>query len=219
MKLKINRPRSAAKGLNKTDYDTLDNADVPEPAGENDLAMSSDDDGDKPPGAGPAQRRRALASRQPVTVVLIAILAMACAGIAGFFKWYVGQDRAAQSAATESVRAATAGAIAMLSYRPESVDHDLGAARNLLAGTFQGSYSTLTHDVVIPGAREKKITAQATVPAASSVSADQDRAVVLLYINQTTTVGSEPPTAMASCVRVTLDHTDGRWLITGFDPI
>jgi Mce-associated membrane protein len=32
-------------------------------------------------------------------------------------------------------------------------------------------------------------------------------------------VGQDAPTNSASSVRVTLDKIDGRWLISGFDPV
>ncbi|MBB5163651.1 hypothetical protein [Mycobacterium sp. AZCC_0083] len=40
-----------------------------------------------------------------------------------------------------------------------------------------------TRDVVVPGAKERQVSAAATVPAAASVSENQ--AVVLLFVNQT----------------------------------
>jgi Mce-associated membrane protein len=72
---------------------------------------------------------------------------------------------------------------------------------------------------VIPGAKQQQITAVATVPAASSVSASVDHAVALVFVDQTTTVGSGAPTALASTVRVALDKVNGRWLISQFDPV
>ena len=38
-------------------------------------------------------------------------------------------------------------------------------------------------------------------------------------IDQTTTAGTDPPTAIPSTVRVQLDRVDGRWLVSGFDPV
>jgi Mce-associated membrane protein len=73
--------------------------------------------------------------------------------------------------------------------------------------------------VVIPGAKEKQIAAIASVPAAASVSVEPDEAVVLLFVNQTVTVGSDPPTDTASSVRVTLEKDGDRWLISKFDPV
>jgi Mce-associated membrane protein len=88
-----------------------------------------------------------------------------------------------------------------------------------LTGEFQDSYTSLTNDVVIPGAKEKQIAAVASVPAAASVSATPTEAVVLLFVNQTVTVGPDVPTDTASSVRVTLEKVGDRWLISKFDPV
>ena len=74
-----------------------------------------------------------------------------------------------------SLQAAKDSTIAMLSYKPDTVEQQLGAARDLLTGDFRDSYTSLTHDVVIPGAKEKQISAVATVPAAASVSATRTK--------------------------------------------
>jgi Mce-associated membrane protein len=117
------------------------------------------------------------------------------------------------------MRAATDSSIALLSYRPDTVEKDLVAARDRLTGTFRDSYTSLTHDVVIPGAKQRQISAVATVPAAASVSATARHAVVLVFVDQTVVVGQDAPTSTASTVRVTLDNIGGRWLISGFDPV
>ena len=84
---------------------------------------------------------------------------------------------------------------------------------------FRDSYTSLTNDVVIPGAKQKQISAVATVPAVASVSADPRHAVVLVFVNQTVIVGQDAPTDTASSVRVTMDKAGGRWLISKFDPV
>lgn len=144
-------------------------------------------------------------------------LALTCG--AGLLKWQDCAVRDAAVARAESVRAATDGTTALLSYRPDTVQHDLESARSRLTGTFLDAYTQLTHDVVIPGAQQKQISAVATVAAAASVSTSADRAVVLLFVNQTITVGKDAPTTAASSVRVTLDNINGRWLISQFEPI
>ena len=146
-------------------------------------------------------------------------LALLLASAAGFLKWQDGSVRDAQVARAESVRAATDGTIALLSYRPDTVQKDLEAAKGRLTGTFLDAYTSLTHDVVIPGAKQKQISAVATVPAAASTSATANHAVVLLFVNQTVIVGKDAPTNTASSVRVTLDKVEGRWLISQFDPV
>lgn len=146
-------------------------------------------------------------------------LALVMALGAGGLKWYESFSRDSRIAAGDSVRAASDGAVAMLSYRPESVEKDLGAARERMTGALKDSYSALIHDVVIPGSKQKMISASASVPAAASVSASPDHAVVLMFVNQTTVIGNDPPTNTASRVRVSLDNVNGRWLISSFDPI
>lgn len=138
---------------------------------------------------------------------------------AGYLKWCDTSARETRLAAVESVHAATDGTVAMLSYRPDTVERDLGGARERLTGPLKDSYTSLTHDVVIPGSKQKQISAVATVPAASWVSASPSHAVALLFVDQTVTVGNDPPSDTASRVRVTLDKVGGRWLIAAFDPI
>lgn len=107
----------------------------------------------------------------------------------------------------------------MLSYSPETVDTDLLPVRDRLTGDFRDSFTTLVNDVVIPGAREQQIFSTATVPAASSISAGSTHATVLVYVNQTTVIGGDPPTDTASSIKVALERIDGRWLISDFAPI
>lgn len=148
-------------------------------------------------------------------------LALVLAMAAGFLKWQDNSVRDSQAARIEAVQAAKDTTIKMLSYKPDSVEQQLNDARNLLSGDFRDQYTSLINDVVIPGAKEKQITAVASVPehGAASVSADPNHAVVLLFVNQTVVVGQDAPTDTASSVRVTLDKVGERWLITKFDPV
>lgn len=150
---------------------------------------------------------------------LLPALALVLTLGAGFLKWKDTTNRDAHNARVESVQTARDSTVALLSYTPADVEKQLVGARDLLTGDFKNSYTSLTNDVVIPGARQQQITAVATVPAASSVSATVDHAVALVFVNQTTTVGTGAPTNLASAVRVTMDKLDGRWLISSFDPV
>jgi Mce-associated membrane protein len=138
---------------------------------------------------------------------------------AGYFKWVAGSADDLALVRTESVRVAGEDAVALLSYKADSVDKDLGAARERLTGEFKDAYTTLTREVVIPGAKEKHISAMAKVNAAASVSATANHAVVLLFVNQTVTIGDGAPTDTQPVVRVTLDKVNGRWLVSHFDPV
>jgi len=167
----------------------------------------------------PTSARRRISWSRAIAYGLLPVLALLLASAAGYLKWQDASVREAQAARAESVRAASEGTIALLSYRPDTVQKDLDAARTRLTGTFLTAYSSLTHDVVIPGSKQKQISAVATVPAAASTSATANHALVLLFVNQTIIVGDGAPTSTASSVRVTLDKIDGRWLISQFDPV
>jgi Mce-associated membrane protein len=167
----------------------------------------------------PRIARRRVRWSKAIAYGLIPGLALLLAPVAGYLKWQDGTAREAPAAGVESVRSAIDGTVALLSYRPDTVEKDLDAAKGRLTGTFLDAYTSLTHDVVIPGAKQKQVSAVATVPAAASTSATENHAVVLLFVDQTVIVGKDAPTNTASSVRVTLDKVEGRWLISQFDPI
>jgi Mce-associated membrane protein len=157
--------------------------------------------------------------RRAPTRLLLPALAVASAAGAGFLGWQYASERDMLTAAKDSVAAARDTTVAILSYRADTAEQDLTGARDRLTGEFLDSYTTLINDKVIPGAREKKVSAVAEVPAAASVSATARHAVALVFVNQTISAGGEPPTGSNWSVRVTLDKVDGRWLVAGFDPV
>jgi Mce-associated membrane protein len=179
------------------------------------IGTEPDASDDEPPAPG----RRRIRWPRLIAYALLPGLALLLASAAGFLKWQDISLRDATVARAESVRAATDSTIALLSYRPDTVQKDLEAARGRLTGTFLDAYTKLTHEVVIPGAKQKQISAVATVPGAASKSATANHAVVLVFVNQTVIVGQDAPTNSASSVRVTLDKIGGHWLISEFDPV
>lgn len=167
----------------------------------------------------PAQPTRGISLARVAVFGLLPALALLLAGAAGYLKWVDNSVRDSEVARIESVQVAKDSTVAMLSYQPDTVEQQLNDARKLLTGDFEESYTGLINDVVIPGAKEKQISAVASVPAAASVSATPNEAVVLVFVNQTVVVGQDAPTDTASSVRVTLEKIDGRWLISKFDPV
>ena len=164
-------------------------------------------------------RNRSRAALRLAAYGILPALAMIFTLVAGYMKWQYDSSRESLTAAKQSVAVATDGAIALLSYRPDNVEKDLVTACDRLTGTFRDSYSQLIRDVVIPGAKQKQISAVATVPAAASVTASRTHAEVLVFVDQTITIGKDAPTDTASSIRITLDNVGNRWLISGFEPI
>lgn len=188
-------------------------------------AGEADESADKADGADEADKvdrvtsKRHIQWSRVVSFGVLPALALVLALGAGYLKWQDNPVRAGQIAAITSVQAAKDTTIALLSYHPDTVEEQLVAARDLLTGDFRESYIALTTDVVIPGAKEQRIAAVASVPAAASVSATPTEAVALVFVNQTVSVGQDPPTDTASSVRVTLQKVGDRWLISKFDPV
>ena len=165
------------------------------------------------------KKKRKINWSRAFAYVALPALALLLAVAAGYLTWHNTLDRSSGTARIESVAAAKDTTIALLSYKPDTVEKDLDAARDRLTGTFKDSYTQLIRDVVVPGAKEKHISASATVPAAASVTATPNHAVVLLYVDQNTVIGGDTPSDSVSTVRVTLEKVHGRWLVSEFDPI
>jgi Mce-associated membrane protein len=165
------------------------------------------------------QARKETDKARLVAYAVLPALALILALVGGWLKFVDSSASDADNARTESVQAAKDSTIALLSYQPNTVEQQLTDARKLLTGEFLTSYTSLTDTVVIPGAKEKQISAVAAVPASASVSADQEHAVVLVFVNQTVVVGQDAPTATASSVRLTMDKVNGKWLISKFEPV
>jgi Mce-associated membrane protein len=183
-----------------------------------DAAADTDTDGASRHRTRASGKRRVGWSRVLTRGVLPGV-ALVLAVAAGFLKWVDGSARQSDLAGTASVQAASESTVALLSYKQDTVDNDVAAARERLTGNFKDAYNSLTRDVVIAGAKQKQISTVATVPAGASVSATENHAVVLVFVDQTLTMGNAAPTDTASSVRVTLDKIAGRWLISEVDPI
>jgi Mce-associated membrane protein len=193
-------------------------ADEADAADEADL-LDADDTGDDDEASDAPERQGARLSWGRLLIAALPVLALLLALGVGYLKWLDGTARESRAAAAESIRAASDSTIAILSYKPETVDQDLKAAADRLAEPFRQQYTQLVTDVVAPGAKQQHISAVATVPAAASVWATGKQAVVLVFVDQTTTIGTDAPTQSTSSVRVSLNKVDGRWLITQFDPV
>ncbi|BBZ31258.1 hypothetical protein MMAD_55530 (plasmid) [Mycolicibacterium madagascariense] len=175
-------------------------------------AQGSSDDGTQ------STRRPVPWSRVLAFGILPALVMLLAAGV-GYLKWQEANYRGSEVAAAQSVSAATDTTVAILSYQADTADKELTAARDRLTGSFRDDYTKLINELVIPGAKEKKISVTATVPQAASVSATPNHAVVLVYVNQTTNVANDPPSDTASAVLVTLDKDGDNWLVSKFDPV
>jgi Mce-associated membrane protein len=136
---------------------------------------------------------------------------------------YFGPHRIDQNEAaaqTAALTAASEGAVALLTYAPDTVEPDLAAAQSHLTGEFLTYYSDFAEQIVAPAAKDEAVHATATVVRAATADVDGNHAKVLVFLNQSTTSRDNPTAAQtASSVMVGMTDVDGRWLISSFDPL
>jgi Mce-associated membrane protein len=110
--------------------------------------------------------------------------------------------------------------VALLSYSPDSLDKDFATAKSKLTGSFLSYYTQFTEQIVAPAAKQKAVKTEAAIVRAAVSEIGPDKAVVLVFINQTTQSKDRPDASFInSSVRVTLQKIDGGWLISSFDPV
>ena len=155
----------------------------------------------------------------PVALVLGLLAAGLLAGWL-YFSQYRPDEQTDGAVAQSVVNAARDGTVALLSYKPESLNQDFATAKSHLTGDFLNYYDKFTKDVVTPAAQTKGVTTTAQVVGAAASELNPDKAVVLVFINQATTSKERPDPAMASSsAKVSLAKVHGEWLITKFDPL
>jgi Mce-associated membrane protein len=176
-----------------------------------------------PPSLGKGRARRLIGwCRAHLAPILLTVLLVASAAAAAglFFFQYRADQQTNSAAAQDAIRAAKDGTVALLSYSPDSLDHDFSTAKSHLTGDFLSYYNQFTEQIVTPAAKQKAVKTTAAVMQSAVSEIHPDTAVVLVFINQTTTSSERPdPSMTSSSVLVTLTTVHGAWLISAFDPV
>ena len=165
--------------------------------------------------------RRSLPTIPLIPLALVLGL-LAAGGLAGwlYFAQFRPDTQTDNAVAQAAVNAARDGTVALLSYKPDTLNQDFAAARSHLTGDFLNYYDQFTKEVVTPAAQSKAVATTAQVVGAAASELHPNSAVVLVFVNQVTTSKERPDPAMASSsVLVSLTKVRGDWLIDKFDPI
>jgi Mce-associated membrane protein len=164
-----------------------------------------------------ARRRRVKVV--PVVLVLLFVVSGVLAAWL-YLSQYRTDEQTGAAAARAAVDAARDGTVALLSYKPDTLDQDFAAAKSHLTGDFLNYYDQFTQQIVSPAAKEKALTTTAQVVRAAVSEQHSNSAVVLVFVNQATISKDRPDPAMAaSSVLVSLIKVHDKWLITKFDPV
>jgi Mce-associated membrane protein len=153
--------------------------------------------------------------------ILLTASVIAAVGLAAclFVLQYRPDRQIDDAAARRAIQAASDGAVATLSYSSESIDRDFARARSHLTGEFLAYYDKFTKDIVMPTVKEKHLAQTAAVVRAAVSELHPHSAVVLVFLNETTTSKDKrEPLQTPSSVRITLTKVNGSWLISKFDP-
>jgi Mce-associated membrane protein len=184
-------------------------------------AVTPKDDVAPEPEAAPARRWIRLPWAR-IGYIALAVVAVSSVALAAWLYWYQYRpDRQTDADAKHAVvSAASDGAVAILSYSPESLDHDFSSAKSHLTGDFLSYYDQFTRQIVTPAAKQKGVKTTAAVVGAAVSELHPDSAVVLVFVNQSTTAADRPaPSLASSSVLVKLTKVNGTWLISEFDPV
>jgi Mce-associated membrane protein len=159
-------------------------------------------------------------TRLVATVLAVLIMAAAALAVDLYYFQYRPDQKTDPTAAHAALVAASDGTVAVLSYSPDSLDRDFATAKSHLTGDFLSYYNQFTQQIVAPAAKQKATKTTATVIRAAVSELHPDSAVVLVFVNQSTTSSDRPePTLRASSVLVTVSKVSGAWLISLFDVV
>jgi Mce-associated membrane protein len=184
-----------------------------------DEADEAQQDDDTTLGLGDKVARRRRVKVAPLLLVLLLLLSGALA-TSLYVVQYRPDEQTDTAAAQTAINAARDGTVALLSYKPDTLNQDFAAAKSHLTGDFLNYYDQFTKEIVTPAAKEKALTTTAQVVGAAATELQPNSAVVLLFVNQATTSKERPDPAMASSsVLVSLTKVHGTWLITKFQPV
>lgn len=162
--------------------------------------------------------RGCLTRWRPILLTLL-VVASTTLTVGLFFVAYRPDQQTDKAAADEVIRAASEGAVALLSYSPDSLSRDFTNTKLRLTDDFQDYYKQFTEQIVAPAA-QRGLKTNAHVVRAAVSELHPNSAVVLVFINQKTASKDQPePVQTGSSVQITLSKVKGSWLIAKFDAI
>ena len=154
---------------------------------------------------------------------LVVVLALAAAVLLAVTTWSAAElrdRRLVAEARVEALAAARSAAVDLLSYDYRRLDADFERARRHVTGRFAEQYGATTEKTVRPTATRYQAVVEATLVDAGVRSATRDRAVVIVFVNQTSrNTRLAAPQIDQNRVRMTLTLVADRWLVSEVDAL
>lgn len=163
--------------------------------------------------------RRCLARWRPILLTLLLVGATTFG--AGYFYFVYRPDLQTDNTAVhQAIKAASDGAVALLSYSPETLDRDFANAKSRVTEDYLDYYKRFVDQIVGPAAQRGQVTTTATVVKAAVSQMHPNSAIVLAFVKLKTTSKERPePVVTSSSLRLTLTKVNGEWLIENFEAV
>jgi Mce-associated membrane protein len=163
--------------------------------------------------------RRLLARWRPILLTLVLVATTGYA-VGYFYLIYRPDLQTDNAAAHQVIKAASDGAVALLSYSPETLDRDLTNAKSRVTEDYLAYYQRFADQIVGPAAQRGQVTTTASVVKAAVSEMHPNSAVVLVFLKQKTASKEKPqPIVTSSSVRVEMTKVNGSWLIEKLEAI
>lgn len=183
-----------------------------EPEESEDAAADSEAQGDDDSVAGGDDEQRTARDwrrhvlRGAVVAAFVVVLAAA-----GYLGWQLWQERQVAQAGQDARQAATDYAQVLTSIDSAKVDENFDAVLDGATGEFKDMYSQSSEQLrqlLI----DNKASAHGVVLESAVQSATKDKAVILLFVDQSVTNTNVPdPRIDRSRIKMTMEYVDGRW--------
>ncbi|GLB83315.1 hypothetical protein Mkiyose1665_22740 [Mycobacterium kiyosense] len=152
-----------------------------------------------------------------MTVVVISTAGYA---VGYYFSVYRPDQQTDRAVTRQVIKAASEGAVALLSYSPETLGRDLANAKSRVTEDYLTYYQQFADQIVGPSTQRARITTTATVVKAAVAELNANSAVVLVFIRQKTASKEKPePVVTSNSLRVTLKKVNSSWLIEKFEGV
>lgn len=165
----------------------------------------------------PATTARRKPRPRPVVAALSGVLVLTMAA-AGWLGLQVRSDNDREDARRAVVAAANGYAVDLTTYNFSRLEADFQKVLDNSTGTFRSEYTAASASLRELIAKFKATATGKVLDSAVVLSSDEDRAIVLLFVDQTVSnSNSREPRVDRSRMKMGLEKRDGRWLISALD--
>jgi len=133
--------------------------------------------------------------------------------------WLAVSARSEDRRSAEARKEVGTSLVSLLSWRSATVSDELASEKKLLTGDFATEYERLVEQTIAPAASETKLDSEAEIVQSGVVTIEDDKAVLLYFVNVTVSGPGQPEDTVGSRIKATAVARDGHWLIQEYDPI